>query len=167
MMLCKLKRSIFYCLALMGIRCLSPPPIGVSSSHTKAKFMKGMDKRYDGHVWTKTQTINISKDLGLVFRSSTYDSHLECHNPNCDFLQRPHRTSIVNDIDFNNFTNEPFPVGGPLPLGSTLIYRICKKPPKCIAPCHTKIFYVHHNDITQCACFIWASIPTPSRSATA
>jgi hypothetical protein len=32
------------------------PLVGVSSSHTKAKSMKGIDKRYDGHVWTKTQT---------------------------------------------------------------------------------------------------------------
>ena len=43
------------------------PPVGVSSYHTKAKSMDGMDKRYDGHVWTKTQTTNISNELRLFF----------------------------------------------------------------------------------------------------
>ena len=43
------------------------PPVGPSASHTKAKSMDGMDKRYDGHVWTKTQTTNITNDLGLAF----------------------------------------------------------------------------------------------------
>ena len=56
----------------------------------------------------------------------------------------------MKDIDFDGFTKEPFPVGGPLPLHSTLMCRICKEPPKCIGPCHAKIFYVHGNDTIQC-----------------
>jgi hypothetical protein len=43
------------------------PPVGVCASHTKAKYMDGMDKRYDGHVWTKTQTTNITNAMGLSF----------------------------------------------------------------------------------------------------
>jgi hypothetical protein len=128
------------------------PPVGVSSSYTKTKSMDDMDKRYDSHVWTKTQTTNISNVLGLAFRSSTCVGHLECHNPTCDFLQRAHRTFTLNDTDFDDFTKQSFTVGGPLPLGSTLICKICKEPPKCITPCHAKIFYVHGNDTTQRAC---------------
>ena len=41
------------------------PLISVCSSHTKAKSMDGMVKRYDGHVWTKTQTTNITNDMGF------------------------------------------------------------------------------------------------------
>ena len=37
-----------------GNRMFVLPPVGGSSSHTKAKSMDGMDKCYDGHVWTKT-----------------------------------------------------------------------------------------------------------------
>ena len=48
------------------------PFVGVSSSHTKAKPMDGMDKRYDGHVWTKIQTTNITNNMGLVCRFSSY-----------------------------------------------------------------------------------------------
>lgn len=43
------------------------PPVGFSSSHTKPKSMDGMDKRYNNHIGTKTQTTNISNDLDLVF----------------------------------------------------------------------------------------------------
>ena len=114
--------------------------------------MDGMDKRYDGHVWTKTQTTNINNDLGLVFRSSICVGHLECHNPHCNYLQRVHPTSLVNDTEFHGFTNEFFPVGGPVPTFSTLVCKICKEPPKCIVPCVAKIFYVHGKDTTQWAC---------------
>jgi hypothetical protein len=41
------------------------PAAEVSSSQTKAKSLDGMDKQYDGHVWTKTQTTNITNDVGL------------------------------------------------------------------------------------------------------
>ena len=89
------------------------PPIGVSSSHTKAKPMDGMHKCYDGHVRTKTQITNISNninnDLGLVFCSSICVGHLECQNPHCDYLQRVHRTCSVNDTEFDGFTKEFFP----------------------------------------------------------
>ena len=88
-------------------------PVGVLTSHTKAQSMDGMDKRFDGHVWTKTQTTNITNDLGLVFRSSTCVGHLECHNPTCDYLQRAQHTSTVNDTDLDGFTKELFNVGGP------------------------------------------------------
>ena len=111
-----------------------------------------MDKRYDGHVWTKTQTTNITNDLGVVFRSSTYIGHLKCQNPHCNYLQRVHRTSSVNDTEFDGFTKDPIPVGGPVHASSTLMCKICKEPLKCIAPCVAKIFYIHGNDTTQRVC---------------
>ena len=86
------------------------------------------------------------------FCSSTSAGHLQCQNPQCDYLQRAHQTSLVNDIDFNSVTKGPFPICGPLPTGSDLMCRIRKEPPNCIAPCIAKIFYVHGNDTTQRAC---------------
>jgi hypothetical protein len=50
-----------------GNRMFVLPLVSISSSQTKAKSMDGMGKRYDGHIWTKTQTTNITNDLGLVF----------------------------------------------------------------------------------------------------
>ena len=81
--------------------------------------MFGMDKRYDGHVWTKTLTINISNVLDLSFWSSSYVDHLRCENLCCMYLQRAHRTSSNNDTEFEGVNKEPFPIGGPLPPTST------------------------------------------------
>ena len=61
-----------------GNRMFVLPPVGVSTSHTKAKSIDGMDKCYDSYVWTKTQTTNITNDMGLVFCSSICVGHLQC-----------------------------------------------------------------------------------------
>ena len=128
------------------------PPISASASTSKAKAMDGMDKQYDGHIWTKTQSTNISNNMSLTFRSSICVGHLQCQNPHYDYLYRAHRTSSVNDTNFNGFTTRPFPTSGPPPIGSTPMCRICKEPPKCIAPCVAKIFYVYGDGTTQRAC---------------
>ena len=107
-----------------------------------------------GHVWTKTHTTNIRSDLDLVFWSSTCGGHLECQNPYCNNLHHAYCTSSVNDIEFDSFTKEPFPIGGLMFSFSTLICKICKEPPKYIAPCVVKIFYVYGNDITQWVCIL-------------
>ena len=128
------------------------PPVSASASTSKAKAMDGMDKRYNGHVWTKTQSTNITNNLSLTFRSSNCVGHLQCQNPHCDYLHRAHRISSVNDTDFDGFTMRPFPTSGPPPMGSTLMCRICKEPPKCIAPCVAKIIYDYGDGTTQRAC---------------
>ena len=128
------------------------PAAEVSSSQTRAKSLDNMDKQYDGHVWTKTQTTTIRNDVGLAFRSSSCVGHLQCHNPSCDYLQRPHRSSKVNDTEFEGFIKDPFPLSGIVPSGSTLVCMICKQPPKCIALCDAKIFYVHGKEASQRAC---------------
>ena len=45
-------------------------PTGHTASRSQAKSMQEIDKRYDGHVWTKTITTNITNEFGLSFRSS-------------------------------------------------------------------------------------------------
>jgi hypothetical protein len=52
------------------------PPVGHTAVRSQAKSMQGMDKRYDGHVWTKTITTNITNEFGLSFRSSACVGHL-------------------------------------------------------------------------------------------
>ena len=128
------------------------PAIGTSSLLSKAKSMFGMDKRQDGHVWTKTVTPNISNILDLSFRSSSCVGHLRCENPLCEYLERAHQTSSNNDTEFEGVTKESFSVGGPLPSGSILVCKICKMPPKCVTLCSARIFYVHGDDTSQRAC---------------
>ena len=54
------------------------PPVSNSILHTKARSMDGMDKCYDGHVWTKTLTTNISNNLNHTFHSSICVGHEQC-----------------------------------------------------------------------------------------
>ena len=122
------------------------PPVSNSAVHIKARSMDRMDKRYDGHVWTKTLTTNISNNLNLIFCSSICIGHLQCQNPGCDYLKRSCRTSALNDTEFDGFSKEPFAVSGPPPSGSTLVCKICKEPPKCVALYNARIFYVHGDE---------------------
>jgi hypothetical protein len=65
-----LKKLDYDTLHIMEVNFLPPrfngncmfvlPPVGISSSYTMAKSMDGMDKRYDGHVWTKPPTFPMS-----------------------------------------------------------------------------------------------------------
>ena len=128
------------------------PPISNSALYSKARSMDGMDKRYDGHVWTKTLTTNISNNLNLTFRSSTCVGHPQCQNLECNYLKHSCRTSALNDTEFDGFSKEPFAVSGPPPFGSSLVCKICKEPPKCAALCNAKIFYVYGDDLSQRAC---------------
>ena len=129
------------------------PPVGDSAKHSKAKFMEGMDKQYDGHMWTKMMTTNISNKMGLSFRSSNCVGHLRCANPSCDFLARTHRTSTVNETEFEGSTTLSFLPGFPPPSGSILVCKICKEPPTCIATCSAVIYYVH-GDATMTRAYV-------------
>ena len=79
------------------------PPASSTAAQSKAKLMKGMDKRYDGHLWMKTMTTNISNNLSLSFHSLTCVGHLECLNPDYEYLQRAYQTSTMNDSEFRIF----------------------------------------------------------------
>ncbi len=59
---------------------------------------------------------------------------------------------MVNDTDFDRFTKDLFSIDGAPPTKSMLVCRICKEPPKYLALCNTKIFYVHRKDFSQRAC---------------
>ena len=118
------------------------PPAALGASRSQAKSMQGMDKRYDGHFWTKTITTNITNDLGLSFRSSTCVGWLRCINKDCPFLERRPRIRDVNETDFDGCTLQAFSVNLPPPKDSTVVCKVCKEPPACIATCGARIFYV-------------------------
>ena len=118
------------------------PPAEASASRSQAKAMQGMDKRYDGHVWTKTITSNITNDMGLSFRFSSCVGHLRCENKECDYLRREHRIYEVNETEFDGCTLQAFVVGQGPPRGSTVVCKVCKEPPSCLATCGAKIYYV-------------------------
>ena len=110
--------------------------------------MEGMDKHYDGHIWTKTMTTNITNNLNLTFWSSTCVGHLHCEKPHYKYLQHTHRASSFNETEFDGFTKEPFLIAGPPPLGSMLVCKMCKEPQRvCL---RAKLGFSMFMEITQC-----------------
>ena len=105
-------------------------------------MMHGMDKRHDGHAWTKTVTSNIKKDVRLTFRTSTCIGHLQCENQKCEYTTRIHRTSSVNEREWDGFTMTTYPVGQRAPTRSTLVCKICKVPPIYVVACAARVYYV-------------------------
>ena len=101
--------------------------------------MEGMDKRYDGHAWTRTLTSNINNNLGLKFRRSACVGHLCCENTDCDYLKR---TSKKNETEWTGTTINPFYVGLGPQSDSSLVCRVCKSIPSCFVVCPARIYYV-------------------------
>jgi hypothetical protein len=104
--------------------------------------MYGMDKCHDGHTWTKTITSNIKSVMSLTFRTSTCIGHLRCENQDCEYTSCIHRTSPINEREWDGFTVTTIPVGQLAPARSSLICKICKVPLVCIATCAERIYYV-------------------------
>ena len=116
------------------------PPIDTSGPF---HMMHGIDKRHDGHAWTKTVTSNIKNDMNLTFRTSTYIGHLHYENQDYKYTSCIHCTSPVNERKWNGITVTTILVGQPTPGGSTLICKICKVPPIYAATHAAKIHYVY------------------------
>ena len=139
----------FDTLDIQRVKFLLPPLMKMSFSCYQVDksgsfhMMHGMDKRHDGHAWTKTVTSNIKSDVNLTFRTSTCIGHLRCGNQECKYTIRIHRTFPINELEWDGFTLTSIPVGQPAPAGSTLVCKICKVPSICIATCAAGIYYVY------------------------
>ena len=115
-------------------------------------MMHGMDKRHDGHAWTKTVTSNIKSDVNLTFRTSSCIGHLRCENQECEYTTCIHRNFLVNELEWDGFTLTSFLIGQPAPIGSSLICKICKVPPLCVATCAARVYYVYGDASMTRAC---------------
>ena len=116
------------------------PPLGDHGQNTKAKQLRGMDRRYDSHAWSCTITFDIQNDLKLLFRASSCLGHLRCDNRDCEYLQRDHKTSKVNETKWEGLSEKLFEVGSK--PGSTVVCKSCNVPPTCVVVCPAKIYYV-------------------------
>jgi hypothetical protein len=125
------------------------PPVGHTASRSQAKSMQGMDKRYDGHVWTKTITTNITNEFGLSFRSSACVGHLRCNNKECEYLIRRPRIFEVNETEFEGCTLQAFVVDRPPPLTLRLFARYVKNPQHVLLHVGRKFIMLLPKTITQ------------------
>ena len=118
------------------------PPVSTSHMSTYAKGMSGMDKRHNGHVWSKTVITNITNSEGFTFKTSYCLGHLHCTNTSCNFLRRSHCLEAVNEMEWEGVSPSIMDMGDVHLRGSTLVCTICKHPPSCIATCPAKVYYV-------------------------
>jgi hypothetical protein len=62
------------------------PPI-YSNAHNLSQ-LQGMDKKYDGHAWSKLVTTNIKNSFGFSFRKAHCLGHLQCVHDDCENFLR-------------------------------------------------------------------------------
>ena len=140
------------------------PPLGHHGHNTKAKLLRGMDRRYDGHVWSYTIKSNIQNALKLLFCTSYCLGHLRCNNHACEYLQRDHRTSKVNETKWEGLFEKLFEVGSKPPTSSTVVCKSCNVPPTCVALCPAKIYYVPRTPHMTRVCVLLGSHDHPVKS---
>jgi hypothetical protein len=126
--------------------------VGSSVENLQAKLIVEMDKRHDGHAWTKTITSHIKNDMGLTFHTSSCVGHLRCNNEDCEYLSRVHRINPLNETEWDGSTPTPFLTGGQPPSALSILCKICKTPPSCVATCGARIYYVFGRDDITHAC---------------
>ncbi len=72
----------------------------LSPSNPSSTQMQGMDKKYDGHAWSKVITANIKNSFGLSFRELHCLGHLCYVKMDCDYLVHSrawNETTLVGD----------------------------------------------------------------------
>jgi hypothetical protein len=90
--------------------------------------------------------------MGLTFRTSSCVGHLRCNNDDCKYLSRVHHTYPLNETEWDGSTPTSFLAGGQPPSASSILCKICKTPPSCVATCGERIYYVFGKDDMTCAC---------------
>ena len=107
----KLEQADFLTLCYNDDIIFEFPPLGVHGQISKAKHLCGMDRRYDGHAWSRTITSYIGNDLNLLFCMSSCLGHLHCDNVKCEYLKRDHRTAGVNETEWEKLSKKVFEIG--------------------------------------------------------
>ena len=133
-----LSRVDFSSVQIFTVNCLPPsfngnvifvlPAITTSSSQFQAKLLQGMDKRHDGHAWTRTVTTHIMNDMGLSFRMSSCLGHIMCANDQCNYRDRVHRPTPSNETEWDGASSLPFDVDSKPPRKSTVVCKLCQTP---------------------------------------
>lgn len=100
--------------------------------------MDGMEQRFDGHLWTKPQTTNMS--LPCTVQLSHCLGSLECHRVTCQFYLN---NKQFNNTFFHGYLDRKICKGYMAQEDRTSITcHYCKKVVSCSATCDCLIYYV-------------------------
>jgi hypothetical protein len=91
-------------------------------------------------------------DMGLMFRTSSCVGHLRCDNQDCEYLSHVHQTSPLNEIEWDRSISTSFLAGYQPSSTSSILCKICKTPPSCIAKYEARIYYICGRDHMTCTC---------------
>ena len=94
-----------------------------------------MDRKSNGHVWTKTATTNISNPSGILsFKYVKCLGHLQCDNPNYRCIRENGR---MNELYLSGSLLNIIPLGLSPLLSKKfkIVYKFCKLSPSCLATC--------------------------------
>ena len=89
--------------------------------------------------------------MSFTFCTSTCIGHFQYKNQDCEHTSHIHRTSLVNDWEWDGFTVSTILVGQLALAGLSLIYKIYKVPLVCIATCGARIYYIYGAANMTCA----------------
>ena len=90
--------------------------------------------------------------MGLKFHTSSCVGHLHCNNEDCEYVSRVHRTYPLNETKWDGSTPTLFLTGCQPPSALSILCKICKTPPSCVATCGARIYYVFSRDDMTHAC---------------
>jgi hypothetical protein len=123
-----------------------PPFVG---PYSKGAFFVGMERKNDCYLWSKM--VETGEKIGprLNNNENSYKiqnvkcmGSLECQDTKCPhFVKTNERNSRSWTRDRAGRNEVPFPVGREVPPDS-VVCAFCERPPKCIASCLTKMFYI-------------------------
>ena len=100
------------------------PPIGSVFKNLQAKLMVRMDKRHDGHAWTKTIISHIKNDMSLTFCTSSCIGHLRCNNEDCKYVSCVHCINPLNEIEWDGSISTRFLIGDQSLSSSSILCKI-------------------------------------------
>ncbi len=116
-------------------------PAWYSNAHRLSQ-MQGMDRRYNGHAWSKLVTTNIKKLSKFSFRKAYCLHHLWCVQDDCGNFVRSttHNETFwcgecPHILVLSQVTMIP---------SSSLGCKFCHSPRFCVIDCDRQIYYVVH-----------------------
>lgn len=104
--------------------------------------MRGMEQRYDGHLWTKPVTSNIVFD-GVV-RMSYCVGLLECQRVTCPYFLNGAKK---NTTFFRGTMKKKCPIGLLADGAGTIVCAFCKKVVVCVGSCPCTVYYVMPREV--------------------
>ena len=120
-------------------------PLSIVKERGMAR-LDGMDRKFDGHAWTKTATKNIVDPSRLLsFKYVKCMGHLHCYNPKCRHISE---VGEYNDLYWAGSSPEVLTHGQSTKPSRRckLVCKLCKTTPLCLVLCPCRMYYVVSKD---------------------